>query len=86
MKERAEVKELMAYGCPTRMHVVRLLAPPFDSEDHTKDVDFSLSGIKRRWDAGYEKTVRTLSRSPWTLEQGMEGVFLHELDEACELA
>ena len=86
MKDRAEVKELMAYGCPTRMHVVRLLAPPFDSEDHTKDVDFSLSGIKRRWDAGYEKTVRTLSRAPWTLEEGMEGVFLHELDDTHELA
>ena len=28
------------------MHVVRLLAPRLDNEDHTKDVDFSPSGIR----------------------------------------
>jgi hypothetical protein len=35
------VKELAGYGCPTRMHVVRLLAPQLDRESHTKDIDFS---------------------------------------------
>jgi NTE family protein len=29
------------------MHVVRLLAPTIDREDHTKDIDFSLTGIRR---------------------------------------
>ncbi|MFK4497107.1 NTE family protein [Bradyrhizobium japonicum] len=33
------VRELMSYGCPTRMHVVRLLAPQLDRETHTKDID-----------------------------------------------
>src|SRR5258705_497523 len=30
------------------MHVVRLLAPRVDDENHTKDVDFSPAGIRRR--------------------------------------
>ena len=47
------VRELAGYGCPTRMHVVRLLAPQLDRENHTKDIDFSPSGIMQRWDAGY---------------------------------
>ena len=50
------MRELAGYGCLTRMHVVRLLAPRLDNEDHTKDVDFSPSGIRKRWEAGYEKT------------------------------
>jgi Patatin phospholipase len=47
------VRELAGYGCQTRMHVVRLLAPQLDMENHTKDIDFSPSGIMQRWDAGY---------------------------------
>ncbi len=38
------------------MHVVRLLAPQLDNENHTKDVDFSPSSIQRRWEAGYGNT------------------------------
>lgn len=78
-----DVAALSAYGCSTRMHVVRLLAPGLDHEDHTKDVDFSMSGIRRRWDAGYEKTMRTIECAPWTHEsEAMEGVFLHEITDA----
>jgi NTE family protein len=64
-RERAEVRELVSYGCQTRMHVVQLLAPQLDHEDHTKDVDFSPSGIRRRWDAGYAHTKAVLAREPW---------------------
>ena len=52
------------YGCPTRMHVVRLLAPQLDREDHTKDIDFSPSGIMQRWEAGYRHTKRCSNASP----------------------
>jgi NTE family protein len=31
------VKDLAEYGCKTQMHVVRLLAPRLDNENHTKD-------------------------------------------------
>lgn len=41
------VRELAGYGCLARMHVVRLLAPRVDKEDHTKDVDFSPAGIRQ---------------------------------------
>ena len=37
---------MAGYGCLTRMHVVRLLAPRLDDEDHTKDIDFSPAGIR----------------------------------------
>jgi NTE family protein len=73
------VRALAAYGCLTRMHVVRLLAPPLDGEDHTKDIDFSPRGIRKRWEAGYADTSRVLELAPWSGEfDPMEGFILHE--------
>jgi NTE family protein len=73
------VRELTSYGCPTRMHVVRLLAPQLDRETHTKDIDFSPSGIMRRWDAGYLHTRSVLERAPWVGEfDPLSGVVLHD--------
>ena len=66
-------------GCLTRMHVVRLLAPPLEGEDHSKDIDFSPSGIRRRWDAGYSDTQRVLAQAPWRgAFDPLEGFILHE--------
>ena len=74
-----EVRELAGWGCLTRMHVVRLLAPQLDNEDHTKDVDFSPSGIRRRWEAGYAGTRAAIAQAPWQGEfDALEGVILHE--------
>jgi NTE family protein len=73
------VRELAAWGCLTRMHVVRLLAPRLDNEDHTKDVDFSPGGIRRRWEAGYVGTRRAIEQKPWQGEfDPLDGVILHE--------
>jgi NTE family protein len=78
-RETQAVKELAAYGCLTRMHVVRLLALPLDGEDHTKDTDFSPRGIRERWEAGYADTCRVLELAPWSGEfDPMEGFILHE--------
>lgn len=79
----AAVRDLIGYGCSTRMHVVRLLAPQLDRETHTKDVDFSPSGIMQRWDAGYSHTRSVLARAPWIGEfDPLSGVVLHEhIDE-----
>jgi NTE family protein len=79
----AAVRDLISYGCSTRMHVVRLLAPQLDRETHTKDVDFSPSGIMQRWDAGYAHTRSVLARAPWTGEfDPLSGVVLHDyMDE-----
>jgi NTE family protein len=74
-----EIKTLARHGCLTRMHVVRLLAPALDNEDHTKDIDFSAHGIKSRWEAGYRHMRETLERAPWRAPvDPMEGFILHE--------
>jgi NTE family protein len=75
----AAVREMTAYGCPTHMHVVRLLAPRLDNENHTKDIDFSPRRIKLRWEAGYTATRRTLERKAWEDAcDPLDGVVLHE--------
>jgi NTE family protein len=72
--------ELRGYGCETRMHVVRLLAPALDSEDHSKDIDFSPNGIRLRREAGYRHTIDTLLKAPWREEiDPLDGFVLHEL-------
>ena len=73
------VREMAGYGCLTRMHVVRLLAPPLEGEDHTKDIDFSRKGIRCRWAAGYSDARRVLADAPWEAEvDPIEGFYLHE--------
>ena len=73
------VKDLAEYGCRTQMHVVQLLAPRLDNENHTKDIDFSPTGIRLRWEAGYADTARALQRAPWDDDcDPLEGVILHE--------
>jgi NTE family protein len=83
------VRDLAEYGCLTRMHVVRLLAPRLDNEDHTKDVDFSPAGIRTRWEAGYVNTNSALSQAAWKGEfDPLEGIILHEtkVDEFFKVA
>jgi NTE family protein len=79
VRRTQEAQSLSAYGCHTTMHVVRLLAPQLENENHTKDVDFSPSSIRRRWEAGYTNTMRALEQAPWEREfDPLEGVILHE--------
>jgi NTE family protein len=74
-----DLAELRSYGCETKMHVVRLLAPQLENEDHTKDVDFSSAGIRERWEAGYAHTSETLKQAPWrAASDPLEGFILHE--------
>jgi NTE family protein len=81
------VRELLGYGCQTRMHVVRLLAPQLDRETHTKDIDFSPRGIMQRWEAGYAHTKAVLGRAPWVGDfDPLSGVILHEQMELMPLA
>ena len=78
VRNRPVVKDLAQYGCLTRMHVVQLLAPRLDNENHTKDIDFSPSGIRLRWEAGYADTRRALQRAAWNDAcDPLEGVILH---------
>ncbi len=75
----ADFKAMRGWGCTTRMHVIRLLAPALDFEDHAKDIDFSPEGIRQRWEAGYRHTMETLEHAPWRGEfDPLEGFILHE--------
>ncbi|MEY3906576.1 MAG: hypothetical protein RIR59_1399 [Pseudomonadota bacterium] len=75
----ADVDALRSYGCETRIHVLRLLAPRLPEEDHTKDIDFSAFGIGERWQAGYDHTMKTLDLAQWRDPvDPLEGFVLHE--------
>jgi NTE family protein len=70
--------ELKSYGCTTTMHVVRLLAPSLEYEDHAKDIDFSPEGIRQRREAGYRHTMVTIEQAPWRGKfNPLEGFVLH---------
>ncbi len=78
-RDDPEVRKLLGYGCATVMHVVPLLAPRIDGEDHTKDIDFTPAGIKARWQAGYADTRREIERAPWQhAADELDGVIIHE--------
>ena len=54
-----------------------------ENESHIKDIDFSPSGIRERWQAGYADTCRALARAAWIGEFGpLDAVVLHEPDSA----
>jgi NTE family protein len=82
-RQAADVKALAAYGCVTKMHVVRLLSPTLAGENHTKDIDFSPSGIRARWQAGYDSTMRAIEAAPWAEDSDpLEGFILHEVRDS----
>ena len=79
-RESTDCRELAAYGCGTTMHIVRLLAPTLDSEDFFKDIDFSGTGIRKRWEAGLRDARQMIERAPWNEPvDPLEGVVVHEL-------
>jgi len=78
-RDSAQVRELASWGCGTTMHVVRLVAPQVDGEDHTKDIDFTPAGIRARWRAGYEATRSMIERAPWHAPvDPIEGIVIHD--------
>jgi NTE family protein len=79
LRNDPDVRALTAYGCTTRMHVMRLLAPPLAGEDHSKDIDFSPDSIRTRWESGHADASRVLAEAPWTHPvDATEGLILHE--------
>jgi NTE family protein len=81
LRDSRAVRQLAEYGCFTRMHIVRLLAPRLDNEGHTKDLDFTPTGIRKRWDAGYADTRQAIEAAPWRRDVGpLDGVVLHEVE------
>jgi NTE family protein len=79
MRNDPAVRELAAYGCRTQMHIIRLLVPRLGNENHTKDIDFTPSGINLRWEAGYVDTRHALERKAWEDDcDPLEGVIVHD--------
>jgi NTE family protein len=79
MRSKPDVSELAAWGCGTTMHVVRLMAPRLEHEDHTKDIDFSSKGIHARWQAGHASAQRAIAAEPWLASvDPRDGVVIHE--------
>ena len=78
-RNSAACKELAAWGCGTTMHILKFNAPPVTGEDHTKDIDFTSSGIRTRRQAGYDQAREMIARQPWNAEvDPIEGVLIHE--------
>jgi NTE family protein len=76
------VQDLAEYGCGTQMHLVRFLVPRLDGEDHTKDIDFTRSGIARRWKAGFDHATKVLREKPWEAPvDPLAGIVIHESTE-----
>jgi len=74
-----EIKEMLSYGCTTRMHVVRLQAPRLPDEDATKDIDFTAKGIQIRRQAGYKDTLRAIEKAEWCEEMPpLEGMRIQD--------
>lgn len=79
-RKRPEIQELAAFGCPTHMHIIRLLARRLDGEDFNKDIDFTAAGIKARWQDGYADVRNVIDKAPWTKDLGQcGGVIIHDL-------
>ncbi|HEY3598888.1 MAG TPA: patatin-like phospholipase family protein [Paraburkholderia sp.] len=80
-RDSPAVKELLNWGCGTTMQVIELDAPRSCGGDMHKDIDFSASGIERRWTAGYDDTRKMIERAPWLEEPDpMEGIAIHRSD------
>jgi len=79
VRKSEAVRELAGHGCVTQMHLVPLLAPRLENENHMKDIDFSSRGIGMRREAGYEAAMHALRQAPWQGEfDPIEGVILHQ--------
>jgi len=79
------VREMAAYGCRTTMHVVRLLAPNLDHNDHTKDIDFTKESIEARWNAGLAAVREALESRPWAAKvDPLAGVVVHDFESRAE--
>ena len=78
-RDTPEARELAGWGCKTTMHIVRLLAPRLAAEDHTKDIDFTPTGIRVRCEAGFADAQEVIAHAPWRQAvDPREGVLVHD--------
>lgn len=62
-RAKAEVKDLVDWGCRTVMHILSLQVPALKNEDQTKDINFTPDGISARWQAGYKSAQQKIAKA-----------------------
>jgi NTE family protein len=73
-------QELLALGCDSTLHIVRLEYGGHDWHMASKDVNFSKGSIAWRWDLGYRDGLRAIKHAAWLLEVSVDtAVVVHEL-------
>ncbi|MDA5193826.1 patatin-like phospholipase family protein [Govanella unica] len=78
---KPEIQELANFGCPTHMHIIRLLANPLEGDDVNKDIDFCEDSITSRWQNGYADVCKVIKLAPWTQDLGAcGGVIIHDVN------
>lgn len=80
VRDEPQVRELLGYGCSSRMHIVRLIAPRLEGDDHNRDIDFTGRGIAARMRAGIADARSVLAQQPWCETHGsaVDGVLIHD--------
>ena len=73
-------QELLALGCESTLHIVRLAYGGHDWHMASKDVNFSKGSIEWRWNLGYADALRALGHAGWLLKVAEDtAVVVHEL-------
>ena len=71
---------LAALGCSSRFNIVRLIMKALPSDEQSKDIDFSRSTLRKRWDAGKADALRALRHKSWLKPLPPHvGLAVHEL-------
>lgn len=79
-RSAADEQELLALGCDTTLHIVRLAYGGHDWHMAAKDVNFSKGSIEWRWDQGYRDAMRALSHAGWLAHVADDtAVVVHDL-------
>ncbi len=72
--------QLLALGCGTTMHVVRLPYAGRDWHMASKDINFSQGSIDWRWEQGYQDALRAVTAAGWrTFVTEDTALVMHEL-------
>lgn len=81
-RSKQDERELLALGCDTTLHIVRLPYAGRDWHMAAKDVNFSAGSISWRWDQGYRDALRALGHAGWLQQVTADtSVVVHELPD-----
>ncbi len=65
LRRSKEAEWLYAFGCVTRMDIVRLCYRPDEPQGQSKDYEFSPATMAERWERGLSDARIVLAASPW---------------------